>query len=263
MEKDGSGHHFFQFCIGLLLGSRQSLGRVLVPFCQIQHHILVPIDLILVDIIVQPTNTQNITVNIRVTVQRNQSACDYAVTVDNVDDLVAYAVHIFRTRLQQAVLVLLAAVKVRQLLARVIAVRLCIMVAVSQSPVHAQRFHQLCKNLGAGLVIESACLERHRVRNVAGDYHEVRLFYPNHCSYGIDSHSVLFNRHPAAADMYIRQLHHFQSLVTLNVHIAVVLYAVFQLGATGRTVVVGLVDVRLNTDDGDHGSDPHKQRQNY
>ena len=71
MEKDGSGHHFFQFCIRLLLGSRQSLGCVLVPFCQIQHHILVPIDLILVDIIVQPTNTQNITVNIRVTVQRN------------------------------------------------------------------------------------------------------------------------------------------------------------------------------------------------
>ena len=62
--------------------------------------------------------------------------------------------------------------------------------------------------------------------------------------------------------MYIRQLHHFQSLVTLNVHIAVVLYAVFQLGATGRTVVVGLVDVRLNTDYGDQGRDPHEQRQN-
>ena len=121
MEKDGSGHHFFQFCIGLLLGSRQSLGRVLVPFCQIQYHILVPIDLILVDIIVQPTNTQNIAVNIRVTVQCNQSACDHAVTVDNIDNLVAHAVHIFRTGLQQAVLVLLAAVKVRQLLARVIA----------------------------------------------------------------------------------------------------------------------------------------------
>ena len=67
------------------------------------------------------------------------------------------------------------------------------------------------------LVVEGSRLERNGIGDIARDNDEIGLFRAYHRRNGVERHGILFDAHPAAADVNVGELKHLEALVGIDV----------------------------------------------
>ena len=177
------------------------------------HLAPVPVHLVLVHTVILPHKAQIVAVHIATGIRKKQRLGHGAMTVLHRHGIVAHAVHALRPGAEQAVGLavgfgeLLFLIIFADIAAVVHRVGLCIVVTQYRRPVHAQVLHHPTKQTSGGFVVKCAGLERHRVGNVAGHGHQIRLLGGDHTHHAVNGPPVFEEAHPAAANMHIRQLH--------------------------------------------------------
>ena len=183
--------------------------------------VFIPFNLIVVDVVILPHDSQIVAAGIGMAVKYIERLGYDALAVFDVYNLVAVAVNVLRTGLEQAVFKAAVLIEIGDILAGIVAVSLCVVVAERQRPVNAELLHESGKNLCGGKIVQRSRFVGDGERNISGHDHKVRLLLGNHGGNGIESHGVLFKRQPTASDMYVRELKNFKIPVCCKSPIAV------------------------------------------
>jgi len=246
-----------------ILGQTQLLETLVVLLVHEIYVVPVPLNLVLMDVVVFPHHAEEVAVGVRVAVKYVERLGEDALGVLDVYDLVAVAVNIVGTLLKQAVFEAGVAVEVGNLLAGVVAVSLGVMVAEGDRPVDPEMLHESGYFFGGQLVVECRRLEENGERHVARYNNEVGLLCLDHrgdCVYRL---RVLLEREPAAAEMYVGQLHDLEIAVGRERPVAVLVLLGHKLILNDhRVIALGALDVRLVADNRYHNDGNNKQREN-
>ncbi len=246
-----------------ILGHTQLLETRVVLLVHKIYVVSVPLYLIVVDVVVLPHYSEVVAVGVGVAVEYVNRLSEQSLGVLNVYYLVAVAVNVVGSLLEQAVFEFRAAVKVGDLLAGVVAVDLGIVVAEGDRPIYAEPLHERGELLGGQEIIECACLEENRERHVARNDYEVGLLRLDHRGYRVERLRVLLEREPAAADMYVGQLHDLEVSVGGEGPVAVFVLFGHELILDYRGVIaLCALDKRLVADNRYHNDGQHEQREN-
>ncbi len=145
------GQRNVEECEGLdirILGQTQLLEALVVLLVHTIYVVPVPLNLVLVDVVVFPHYSEVVAVGVRVAVEYVERLGEDALGVPDVYDLIAVAVNIIGTFLEQAVFEAGVAVEVRYLLAGVVAVSLGVVVAEGDRPVDSEMLHERSEFFG-------------------------------------------------------------------------------------------------------------------
>lgn len=185
-------------------------------------------------IIIFPLYTKIIAVGIRIGINADKRLRHNVLRIFDENYVIARAVNILRAFFKKTSRILFVEIQLRQLIARIIAVSLGIMVAVDNSPVTAERIHKLRKFKRPCLIVKGARLKRNGIRHVTRNNYKIRLLFLQERRHGTHGKSILVIAHPTAADMHVRQLNYAQITIGRKGPIAVAV--LFGCQTVGRIV---------------------------
>ena len=165
----------------------------------------IPFYLILVNVVVNPIDSEGILVGIGMGVHHNKALGNKTVTVSYVNNVITLAVDSAVISCKQTVFESVVIIHFCHSLAVVEIVRLGVVITQGERPVYAQLFHQMTEQLVSKSVVYCAC-PGNGEGNIACNYYEIGLFCGDHRRHRVDCHFILVYTENAAGNMYVGDL---------------------------------------------------------